>query len=336
MIPFIDEPGFTLYVGDVRDVLPALPAESVDCCVTSPPYWGLRDYGTEGQIGLEATPEEFVARMVEVFREVRRVLRSDGTCWLNLGDSYANPSQPGGGDPTIGTRNVGESRYRPSMAPGLKPKDLIGIPWRVALALQEDGWWLRSDIVWSKPNPMPESVTDRPTKAHEYVFLLAKSARYFFDAEAVLEPYKYDGRSVTHVEGRDGSIQHRNGERWPRRSGNKERKSNPAAALGQGDTKHGIPWEEGEGRNVRTVWEIPTQPFAGAHFATFPEALVRRCVLAGCPAGGVVLDPFMGSGTTAKVARDLGRRAIGVELNPEYAELCDKRNAQRTIFEGAA
>ena len=352
--PFVNDPDFQLYVGDVRDVLRELPAESVDCCVTSPPYWGLRDYGHEDQIGLEDSPAEYVASLVAVFAEVRRVLKPTGTLWLNLGDTYAGnrsyqvPQTLHGGTDVGNRRGMTVSPRRDNapiprsdmLVAGLKPKDLIGIPWRVALALQEDGWWLRSDIVWSKPNPMPESVTDRPTKSHEYVFLLTKGPRYFFDADAVREPYKYDGRTVTHVEGRDGSAQYRNGERWPglkpRSSGNKERKPNPAAVLGRGDTSHGIPWVEGVGRNIRSVWEIATQPYPDAHFAVYPEALPERCIKAGCPEGGTVLDPFMGSGTTALVARRLGRRSIGIELNEEYAALAAKRLQQLSLFAGEA
>lgn len=485
---------FTLYQGDVLEELASLPGGSVHCVVTSPPYWGLRDYGTglwdggdpdcdhrydtehqkqgatslrqgrsnveaqrnenfrdncgkcgarrqDRQLGLEPAPDEYVARIVEVFREVRRVLRSDGTCWVNLGDSYTGG---GNGDTRTGFnaryfnkpdwndgKQSGHGKARaevrldkperdirlceaagshgqpPHGAHGparLKPKDLVGIPWRVAFALQAAGWYLRADIIWAKPNPMPESVTDRPTKAHEYVFLLTKSPRYYFDQEAVREAYtdvgfdprgfrieseRYtnqttaqsnhtrtargpDGRHITKVVGADGSIQHRAGERWP----------NPT------------------GRNVRSVWEIATQPYPEAHFATYPEELVRRCILAGtsergcCPVCGkpwarevehessqrqrywsgenrgngvvsggghvgrygafesnvttlgwrsgcahdaapipcTVLDPFLGSGTTAYVARKHGRRSIGIELNPDYCELAARRMQQQSLF----
>jgi site-specific DNA-methyltransferase (cytosine-N4-specific) len=508
------DPDFTLLNCDVLLALRALPDELVHCVVTSPPYWGLRDYGTglweggdpdcdhlesrpsrtaasvassglEGgktmihgshvygqecghcgarrqdrQLGLEATPDEYVARMVEVFREVRRVLRSDGTVWCNLGDSYA--AQGGGkAEGQYEEKRVDGATYQFPRTPptGLKPKDLVGIPWRLAFALQADGWYLRSDIIWSKSNPMPESVTDRPTKSHEYVFLLTKSPRYFFDQEAVREPYQPDslrptkesygahrpletvppghpteaypeyhhsglgrgpdGRRKTNVQGADGSLQHRDGERWPN-----------------------------SGRNVRSVWEIATQPYPLAHFATYPEELVRRCILAGtsergcCPecgkpwereiergpshyeqirgerswremdeeslrrgttiargAGGhtrtehgtvpslrpsrrtdlgfaptcgcnllannaagaarfagasatmatreseqgglvqvlhpipcTVLDPFLGSGTTAYVARKHGRRTIGIELNPDYCALAARRMQQLSLL----
>jgi len=429
---FVQDADFTLHVGDVRQVLAELPDESVDCVITSPPYWGLRDYNTEGQLGLEPTPDQYVANMVQVFREVRRVLAPYGTCWVNLGDSYSQGGYAGddapanarriaegsGMDgnfrfsPRVQERQGGAKRQRKASDIGLKPKDLVGIPWRVAFALQADGWYLRADVIWAKPNPMPESVTDRPTKAHEYVFLLAKQPRYWFDQEAVREPHSPDGRAVTRVVGQDGSLQHRDGERWPN-----------------------------AGRNVRSVWEIATQPYPEAHFATYPEELVRRCLLAGCPEwvcatcgapwerivergesdyarlkreqghgwtdmnaaafargvilkegeggqtrnangtvpslkaaertdhgfapscgcadvpevcdddvdaervrgslpvlrshvrrAGVVLDPFLGSGTTALVARRHGRRTIGIELNPTYAQLAARRLQQLSLL----
>ena len=333
MTPFVSDPDFTLYNGDALEMLRGLPSESVNCVVTSPPYWGLRDYGADGQLGLEATPEEYVAAMVAVFREVRRVLRDDGTLWLNIGDSYTSGGRDYRAADTLGGK-ISKGREMSSRAGtpyGLKPKDLVGIPWRAAFALQADGWYLRSDIIWSKQNPMPESVTDRPTKAHEYVFLLSKQPRYWFDQEAVREKYqdgpglnggKYsppgqsphgnargpDGRRLTRVLGADGSIQPRDGERWPN-----------------------------GGRNIRSVWEIATQPYADAHFATYPEELVRRCILAGCPEGGTVLDPFMGSGTTALVARRLGRNSVGIELNESYCEMAARRLGQQSLLaEGAA
>ena len=286
--------------GDVLDRLREMPDESVQCCVTSPPYWGLRDYGVEGQLGLEKTPGEFIANMVAVFEEVRRVLREDGTCWVNIGDSYANPSQPGGGDPTIGSRNVGTSKYRPSMAPGLKPKDLCLIPFRLAIALQEAGWYVRSDIIWAKPNPMPESVRDRPTKAHEYVFLLSKAARYFYDAEAIAE----EANPANH------------------------RPSSGIRSTPPGSRPHGGPANGARSytsRNARTVWTINPQPTPEAHFATFPEALAERCIKAGSRPGDTVLDPFAGSGTTLLVAERLGRDSLGIELNPEYIAIAERR-----------
>lgn len=519
--PFLADPDFTLYVGDALEALREMQDDSIHCVVTSPPYWGLRDYGTgewEGgdrdcdhlehvggpqtdrptfrataraerrqkqfgsvcqkcgairvdrQLGIEATPAEYVARMVEVFREVRRVLRADGTCWLNLGDSYANDTKWGGttgGKHVAGLHAASGGLGRGRRESGLKEKELVGIPWRVALALQEDGWWLRSDVIWAKPNPMTESVTDRPTVAHEYVFLLTKAARYFYDADAISEPIGVrrppqeetldgsagetprgpDGRRRTHVEARDGSAQHRDGERWP-----------------------------SDRRNKRSVWTIATGGYKDAHFATFPEELVELCIGAGtsgygccsecgapwqrteddspvesdwrptCTCAGVdyslirtptgeggepdpslevgragrdrprndgegtrpitryeqaryaeqlkssparpamaadagvdafahyirtdksgarpvpgdllekwvangwlervaipdleplvvepctVLDPFMGSGTTALVARKMARRCVGIELNPEYAELIAKRTHQLSLF----
>ncbi len=316
---------FTLYHGDCVEVLRGLPEASVHCCVTSPPYWGLRDYGSDGQLGLEDTPDEYVTRMVDVFREVRRVLRDDGSLWLNLGDSY-NSAASNQRNELIGGWDAGMGRSQ-KIDRDLKPKDLVGIPWRVAFALQADGWWLRSDIIWSKPNPMPESVTDRPTKAHEYVFLLTKSARYFYDADAIRERATYYGPN-----GANGSRPGTPHEgQMLKRSGNKNRKPNPAAVLGRGDTSHGIPWE-GFDRNARTVWEIATQPYAEAHFATFPQELPRRCIAAGSPADGTILDPFMGSGTTALVARNLGRKSIGIELNRDYCDLAARRLGQQTLF----
>jgi DNA modification methylase len=264
-----------LVLGDCRNVLPTLPAGSVHCCVTSPPYFGLRDYGHENQIGLEQTPEAFVQELVEVFREVRRVLRDDGTLWLNLGDSYG------------------------------KAKQLLGIPWRVAFALQADGWHLRQDIIWHKPNPMPESVRDRCTKAHEYIFLFSKTSNYYFDNDAIKEPA--DPKN--------------------------HRQSAGVRRTAPGSTAHGGPASGSRcytTKNKRSVWSVTVKPFKGAHFATFPPDLIEPCVLAGCPAGGTVLDPFMGSGTTATVSLQHGRQFVGVELNPEYLELARRRVDQHT------
>jgi DNA modification methylase len=307
--------------GDCLEGLRTLPDASVHCCVTSPPYWGLRNYGHDGQIGLESTPEEYVARMVEVFREVRRVLRDDGTCWVNLGDSYAHsttvmPTQrgdphrlgPRNTDPDGGkwNRSVGERQH------GLKPKDLVGIPWRVAFALQADGWWLRQDIIWHKPNPMPESVRDRCTKAHEYVFLLTKSQRYFYDADAVSEAASQSsGWAKQRAKGDDTW-------KYGRAAG-----GDPNSTNGVGGTL-----ALGTTRNRRSVWTITTKPYSGAHFAVMPPDLVEPCIKAGCPEGGTVLDPFAGSGTTLAVAAQLGRSGIGCELNPEYIELANQRIAK--------
>jgi DNA modification methylase len=379
--------------GDVRAKLRELADESVHCCVTSPPYWSLRDYGVEGQLGLEATPEEFVANMVTVFREVRRVLRSDGTCWINLGDSYAHPTSGGGGavdvrtdgrKTTPGDQVRGRMGGANTLVAGLKPKDLVGIPWRVAFALQADGWWLRSDVIWSKPNPMPESVTDRPTKAHEYLFLLAKSAKYFYDADAIRETNTgLDGNARTFRGG--GAYVH----------GRSFTNDSVIDRISHGNDGLLV------GRNKRTVWEIATEPYAEAHFATYPTDLVKPCILAGTSehgccaecgapwgrvvemteeyravldsgrawrdasgkpdeftnrhpkdhpsslppksrttgwaatckhhqpgagiAPGIVLDPFLGSGTTALVAKLAGRDYLGIELNPSYVELAERR-----------
>lgn len=365
----IDDGDVRIWLGDVIDGLRAMPDELAQTCVTSPPYWGLRDYGADGQIGLEQTPDEYVARMVDVFREVRRVLRDDGTLWLNLGDSYATEA--------VST---------------IKPKDLVGIPWRVAFALQSDGWYLRSDIIWSKPNPMPESITDRPTKSHEYVFLLTKSARYFYDAESIKELANNPGQRVT--------FGAKNGGR--------------AISMGRtpsGNEKPGAFAFNDDMRNARSVWQIATRPYADAHFATFPIELPTRCINAGtsevggCASCGsphqriivamapdgreavmrggktrdsdgkplmgdnmidhgargsfnssgavlqrrtagwqptcdcsadispqIVLDPFMGSGTTAWVARHLGRHAVGCELNHEYVEIAARRLRQLSLL----
>ena len=284
--------------------------ESVQCCVTSPPYWGLRDYGCEGQLGREKTPEEYVSKMVEVFREVRRVLRNDGTLWLNLGDSYAREGGNSAGVPRHWDGRAsdpgGHHDKRPNASKiNLKPKDLVGIPWRVAFALQADGWYLRSDIIWHKPNPMPESVTDRPTKAHEYLFLLTKSERYYYDAEAIRE----DG--PTYIRKASGYVGFN-----ATHTGN-----NQKGGFADRDTIT-------EGRNKRTVWTVATSPYAEAHFATFPPKLIEPCILAGCPSGGLVLDPFAGSGTTIQVAQQLGRQGVGIELNPAYIVLAETRTAQ--------
>ena len=294
-----ETPSGTLYQGEVLDILRTLQDESINCCVTSPPYWGLRDYGVDGQLGLERTPEEYVARMVEIFREVRRVLRKDGTLWLNLGDSY-NGSGGAGGDYNAGGIKEGQPKYAGRNDTSLKPKDLVGIPWRVAFALQADGWYLRQDIIWHKHNPMPESVTDRCTKAHEYVFLMSNSAKYYFDNEAIKEK----STSETRERKRPNGLSVEEGKK-----------------LGAYNHNCGVTAT----RNRRSVWTVTTKPFKGAHFATFPRDLIRPMIQAGCPAGGVVLDPFMGSGTTAIEAIYQNKRYIGIDLNPEYCAMAAKR-----------
>jgi DNA modification methylase len=330
-----------IITGDARDRLRELPDASVHCCVTSPPYFGLRDYGVEGQMGLESTPAEFVAGMVALFREVRRVLRDDGTLWLNLGDSYNAAGRTGHGTRT-GFKQVtnrasanGADIVRPNVT-ALKEKDLIGIPWRVAFALQADGWYLRQDIIWAKPNPMPESVRDRCTKAHEYLFLLSKSARYYFDADAIAEDAMKGDAGSLFTEGKTG--EHQLGRASGRRHlpGNKTHKGLTAYEGGASEhrTKSGLVAYSSKvaadpdqmlTRNKRSVWTVATQPFKEAHFATFPPALIEPCILAGCPVGGTVLDPFGGAGTTGLVSDRLQRDAILIELNPAYAEMARQR-----------
>jgi DNA modification methylase len=307
--------------------------------VTSPPYWGLRDYGTEGQLGLEPTPEAYVAAMVEVFREVRRVLRSDGTVWLNLGDSYANDGKWGGssGGKHVEALHGNSGIGRGKRDTGLKPKDLVGIPWRVAFALQADGWYLRSDIIWSKPNPMPESVTDRPTKSHEYLFLLSKSARYYYDADAVREPHRWQDPELlaTNAQARQGL---RLAQR--REAGDMSAvRQQPELGREKGRGKNGNAESEFSastaGRNLRSVWTIATAPYPGAHFATFPPKLVEPCIKAGSPEHGVVLDPFAGSGTTGMVAQSLSRRAVLIDLSMDYLGQLMDRNRDIPLGLGA-
>lgn len=305
-----------IFCEDCLETLKRMDSESINCVITSPPYYGLRDYGVDGQIGLESTPEEYVSKLVEIFREIRRVLKKDGTVWLNLGDSYASgKSRYSTNEQTIAGGGQREEKYgkmhrggKPDMYyhPILKDKDLIGIPWRVAFALQADGWWLRQDIIWHKPNPMPESVTDRCTKAHEYIFLLTKSASYYYDAEAIKEKANYyaiDKRSDC------GNIKY---------AGKRDGTCNAQQSF----------VTINEFANKRSVWTVTTKPFKEAHFATFPEDLIKPCVLAGCPENGVIYDPFMGAGTTAFVAFKYHRNFIGSEINPEYIKLANKRIAE--------
>jgi DNA modification methylase len=294
-----------IIVGDNRQTLKNLESGSVQCVITSPPYWGLRDYGNDDQIGLESDPNAFVEELCKVFDEVWRVLADDGTLWLNLGDSYAGSGKGPAGNlgATHDERNM-ETKHSAIVPEGLKPKDLVGIPWRVAFALQARGWYLRSDIIWHKPNPMPESVTDRPTKSHEYIFLFTKSPKYYYDHEAIKEP------TVTDV----GNAQIRFG-------GNKYGDSDDPKHA----TKSGNVYEPSETRNKRSVWTVSTKPYKEAHFATYPPDLITPCILAGTKEGDIVLDPFSGSGTTGAVALENGRNYIGLELNPEYANLSVNR-----------
>jgi DNA modification methylase len=313
----LSQPALTLLTGDAQKALAALPAGSVQTCITSPPYFGLRDYGAKGQVGLEATPAAYVARLVAVFCEVRRVLRDDGTCWINLGDSYAGSNMTGGNNGI--NASGGPDGYkikrqfkRPSALGNLTTKQLLGIPWRVAFALQADGWVLRSDVIWAKPNPMPESVRDRPTKSHEYLFLLSKQPRYYYDAEAIKEPAAFTetrrrgspNRLVT-----NGTVTFQG-----------QRLRN-----GLGDT--GLRCPSVAGRNRRTVWTVATAPLREAHFAAFPPKLIEPCVLAGSRKGDLVLDPFSGAATTGLVALQHGRRYIGIDLNARYHEIARRRLA---------
>ena len=339
-----------LLQGDALALLKSLKPEVINTCITSPPYWGLRNYGMEGQLGLEKSPQEYVARLVELFREVRRVLKSDGTLWLNLGDSYAGSGR--GGNPEAGTKqgtNKGSQtigvlygreydsaeaehqRIREQFdvlkSSGIKQKDLVGIPWRVAFALQQDGWYLRQDIIWAKPNPMPESVRDRCTKSHEYLFLLSKQPKYYFDADAIDEPVSGTANAkISKAKIAEISTARMNG-------------ANTAVGFAQdrpkkhkidGMVKQNESYENAvclpvERRNKRSVWTITTKPFKEAHFATFPPDLVEPCALAGCPEQGVILDPFAGSGTVGMVANKLNRHAILFELNPDYIEIAKRR-----------
>jgi site-specific DNA-methyltransferase (adenine-specific) len=306
-------PNTKILAGDCIESLKKLPNASVNCCVTSPPYFGLRDYGCDGQIGLEETPEEFVAKLVAVFREVKRVLKDDGTCWVNMGDSYAGSGKGRNPDGTVHVSALiakqGSSagtvmgNVKSGIVPyGCKPKDLIGIPWMLAFALRADGWYLRQDIIWHKPNPMPESVTDRCTKAHEYIFLLSKSRQYYFDSESIKTESKSKSEGVRFGGNKYGDNEDK---KFATKSGNVSKEYTKA--------------------NKRSVWSVNTHSYREAHFATYPPDLIKPCIIAGCPEGGVVIDPFGGSGTTAQVAMENGRNAILCELNPEYVKIIEKR-----------
>lgn len=338
--------------GDCRDTMRDLKAQGVrvQCCVTSPPYYGLRDYGHPGQIGLEKTPAEYVAALVEVFDGVRELLADDGVLWLNLGDSYAsggNLSPHGGQRADRDQTAMGFDRSHISM--DVRPKNLLGIPWRVAFALQAAGWYLRQDIIWHKPNPMPESVTDRCTKAHEYLFLLTKSERYYWDAEAMKEDAtgalpgnvshkhtaEYEDSGDEKHRTKAGLVAYAQRQRSKRDSFKRDDSKRAEVIPGQTVGTHRADRDESEydtgRRNRRSVWTVATQPYSGAHFAVFPAALIEPCILAGSRPGDLVLDPFMGSGTTAQVAQALGRPWIGCELNPEYAPLQQARTAQAAL-----
>lgn len=373
----------TVHTGDCREILPTLESGSVQCCVTSPPYWGLRDYGTgtweggdadcdhikknpesdkasstlghdrcglnqdnsaytqgkafkkicgrcgairiDNQIGLEETPEEYVNELVKVFREVRRILKDDGTCWVNLGDTYQSNGATNQVPQTKSHKGYGLNGPNRKLQKGLKPKDLVGIPWMVAFALRSDGWYLRQDIIWHKPNPMPESVTDRCTKAHEYLFLLSKSPRYYFDNEAIAEPVEvgYNGSSFDTGK----TLAHHNNLRQTKKSGNKLRKSAEDRDYPEGTGQNvcgSVPWE-GITRNKRSVWSVCPAPYSDAHFATYPPKLIQPCILASSKPGDTILDPFGGSGTTGKVAIENGRKVELIELNPDYGEMIEKR-----------
>lgn len=299
--------------GDALTELKQMPNNGVDCCITSPPYWGLRDYGHCDQIGLEKSPHDYIAALVEVFAQIRRVLKPTGTCWVNIGDSYATGAgsarNPGGkcfGKTNVAIEAGAIPRCQPNRMPieGLKTKEVIGIPWRLAFALQAEGWYLRQDLIWHKPNPMPESVKDRFTKAHEYIFFLTKSPHYTFDFSAIQEPAASVRPSGNGFAGRQGG----------------SRRCGPQSG-GQGSA---APWK-GATRTKRSVWSIVAKPSRENHFATFPEELVAQCLLAGCPGDGLVIDPFFGSGTVGVVARAHGRKFIGIELNPEYIEIAMRR-----------
>lgn len=341
---------FRIITGDCLAALATMPTASVNCCVTSPPYYKLRDYGHADQIGLEDTPDAYVARLVAVFREARRCLRDDGTLWLNLGDSYGSGS--GGGQSAKSTLRGNGHGGAKGLSPylqelngkllarrgqgGLKPKDLIGIPWRVAFALQADGWYLRQDIIWHKPNPMPESVTDRCTKSHEYIFMLSKSVRYYYDQDAIKEPATQSSiaRLSQDIAKQAGSARVPGKTNGPMKAvgcGTKIDKQRGHSRRHDGFNDRWDAMEKAEQcsgmRNKRSVWTVATQPCKEAHFATYPPALIQPCILAGCPPGGTVLDMFAGTGTTGAVALEHSRRAILIELNPDYAAIAEARCA---------
>ena len=332
------------HFGDALQLAQLLPDESINCIVTSPPYWQTRDYGVEGQWGLEDTPGEYVERLTVLFRELRRALRSDGTLWINIGDCYCSSGAPRGVVDFQGreTQTPAKRHTRPSFrrdlrivgdnphraALGLKPKDLVGIPWMLAFSLRDDGWWLRSENIWHKTNSMPDAVKDRPTKAHEQIFLLTKSASYWYDADAVKVPTSDNtharGHGVNPKAAAKSKKAYERAVNWRRRVEPRCRQNPSFSAAISGVVL--------DRRNLRSVWTFPTQPYSGAHYATFPEALPTTCILAGCPKDGVVLDPFLGSGTVGQVAQRLGRHWIGFDLDPKNVPLIERRTAQRGLF----
>lgn len=340
MKPYYEHAGITIYHGDCREILPQLGPESVQCSVTSPPYWGLRDYDHEAQIGLEATPEAYIENICQVAAGIWHVLKSNGTFWLNLGDSYTSEGRTMQRNDSLSKNRLKvPTDYRSPLPNGLKPKDLVGIPWRVAFALQADRWYLRSDIIWSKPNPMPESVTDRPTRSHEFIFLMAKSKRYYYDAAAIAEPATFAAPNAPNA------IKSPYGQGFTRRAMKKKQE-------GMIQTSGGFPrkqdmcgsryagfndrWAASNTnlpltRNKRSVWTVTTKPFSEAHFATFPTELIEPCILAGCPQGGIILDPFVGAGTTLLAAKESNRKAIGIEINEKYCEIATKRLSQEVF-----
>lgn len=313
-----------IYLGSSLEILKELPDNSIDCCVTSPPYYALRDYGVDGQIGLEETPEAYIAKLSDVFMEVYRVLKPEGTLWLNIGDSYNGNKK--GNTETIKHKVVAESNdFHKKLWKGAKQKDLIGVPWMLAFTLRSQGWYLRQDIIWEKGNPLPESVTDRCTKSHEYIFLMSKSQKYYFDYEAIQEEATSSGKPrVFGANNQKGTLRNDVGRVFNPRTktcqydGQKPNSFHLSRENGEPDKEYYV-------RNKRDVWSVNVKPCKEAHFATYPFELIKPCILAGCPENGVVLDPFMGSGTTAIVARSLNRNYIGVELNPEYIKIAQKR-----------
>jgi len=321
--------------GDCRETMRRWAKEGIKAqtCVTSPPYFGLRDYGHDGQLGLEETPEEYIKSMVEVFRCVWDVLEDDGTLWLNIGDSYADNNSRASNNGRAGFGNAREKVVNRT-GEGLKTKDLIGIPWMLAFALRADGWYLRQDIIWHKPNPMPESVQDRCTKAHEYIFLLSKSQKYYYDIDAIREPHSQaekDGVTKEMMQKEWTAKRESQGKVQSDQSG----KTNQGGTVNRNKNYYGNP----EGRNKRSIWTVNTKPYKGSHFATYPPKLIEPCILAGCPESGIVLDPFMGSGTTAFVALINKRQYLGCELNSNYEDLQKKRikdaydmTAQQSLF----